>query len=73
MHILWWPNDGNTIYVGAPKLLRCDLGTENSRLAYLQPFLRRGGSLSDQSFQYGKSVSNQVSTIMYDQLDNLLL
>ena len=35
-------------------------GTENSQLAYFQPFLRRGGSLSDQSFRYGKSVSNQT-------------
>ena len=29
---------------GAPRLLRCDLGTENANLAFLQPFLRRHGT-----------------------------
>ena len=44
--------------------MRCDRGTENSRIAYLQPFLRR--DCHDQlagsaSFQYGRSASNQAS------------
>lgn len=44
--------------------MRTDLGTENSNLAFIQPYLRRNHldcfSGSD-SFRYGKSVSNQVS------------
>ncbi len=50
-------------YIGYPRLLRCDLGTENSKLAYLQPFLRRNGTdplAGEHSFRYGRSVSNQV-------------
>ena len=48
---------------GTPRLLRCDLGTENSRLAFIQPFLRRndGDSFAgSSSFRYGKSTANQV-------------
>ena len=48
---------------GAPRLLRCDLGTENANLAFMQPFLRRHGTdcfAEFDSFRYGKSVSNQV-------------
>ena len=29
------------IYIGCPRIVRGDRGTENSRLAFLQPFLRR--------------------------------
>lgn len=43
--------------LGAPKLVRCDCGTENSVIAYLQPFLTEDFA----SFRYGTSVSNQVS------------
>lgn len=46
----------------APRLLRCDRGTENTRLALLQPFFRYSNtdSLSGlKSFMYGKSTSNQ--------------
>ncbi|KAL4241014.1 hypothetical protein ACF0H5_001793 [Mactra antiquata] len=46
----------------APRLLRCDRGTENSRLALLQPYFRYNGTDSVagvKSFMYGKSVSNQ--------------
>ena len=53
-------------YIGYPRLLRCDLGTENSKLAYLQPFLRRNGTdplAGEHSFRYGRSVSNQVRQI----------
>ena len=48
-------------------MLRSDLGTENSMLAYFQPFLRRDCSdrlAGTKSFRYGKSVSNQVSTFL---------
>ena len=41
---------------GCPRIIRTDRGTENARVAYLQPFLRRHGH----SFQYGRSASNQV-------------
>ena len=46
--------------VGCPRIVRGDRGTENSRIAYLQPFLRRNGEGADNSFQYGRSASNQV-------------
>ena len=48
---------------GSPFVLRCDLGSENAYLAFLQPFLRRNGNdccAGERSFRYGKSVSNQV-------------
>ena len=51
------------IYIGCPRIVRGDRGTENSRLAFLQPFLRRNHVdrlAGINSFQYGKSVHNQV-------------
>ena len=48
--------DGLAYILGVPKILRCDCGTENSVVAYLQPFLCH----SSTSFRYGGSVSNQV-------------
>ena len=48
---------------GYPFVLRCDLGSENAYLAFLQPFMRRNGNdccAGERSFRYGKSVSNQV-------------
>ena len=39
--------DSNAHYhisVGCPTLVRTDLGTENSTVAFLQPFLRRNGT-----------------------------
>ena len=48
---------------GTPCILRCDLGSENSHLAFVQPFLRRNGVdcyAGELSFRYGRSVSNQV-------------
>ena len=48
---------------GVPRLLRTDCSTENTNLAFLQPYFRRihndcfSGSAS---FGYGKSISNQV-------------
>ena len=50
---------------GCPRILRADRGSENSRIAYLQPFLRRNGSGADNSFQYGRSASNQVCLLGY--------
>ena len=45
-------------------MVRYDRGTENSKLAFLQPFLRRNncsdGLAGVASFQYGKSASNQT-------------
>jgi len=49
---------------GAPTILRADRGTENTNIAFLQPFLRDGGDDSfakEKSFMYGRSTSNQVS------------
>jgi len=43
---------------GAPRLLKCDLGTENANLAFMQPFLRQHGTdcfAEFDSFRYGKS------------------
>ena len=47
-----------------PRLVRVDCGTENSSLAFIQPFLRRNHGdcyAGFESFRYGKSVTNQVS------------
>ena len=56
--------DNHANYVaGCPRITRCDRGTENSRVAFLQPFLRRNGLdalAKENSFQYGRSASNQV-------------
>ena len=38
--------------IGCTRMLRGDRGTENSRIAYLQPFLRRNRSGAENSFQY---------------------
>lgn len=51
------------LYLQCPKILRSDKGTENAKVAYLQPFLRRHGQdqlAGNQSVQYGRSASNQV-------------
>ena len=52
---------------GCPRIVRGDRGSENSRVAYLQPFLRRNGSDThvEKSFQYGRSASNQVKLVMF--------
>ena len=44
------------ITTGVPRILRADCGTENTTVAYLQPFLC---STTD-SFKYGRSTTNQV-------------
>ena len=51
-------------FLGTPSLLHCDLGSENSHLAFLQPFLRHNCLdcyAGEHSFRYGRSVSNQVA------------
>ena len=67
-------------FIGLPRLLRCDRGTENSKVAFLQPFLRRNGqdaSSGIRSFQYGCSVTNQVyiasNPVIVDKLVTLSL
>ena len=45
-----------------PCVMRCDMGTENAHLSYLQPYFTRnsdGPFAGDNSFVYGKSTSNQ--------------
>ena len=45
-----------------PKILRCDLGTENTNLEFLQPFFRQNCNddlAGVKSFMHGKSTSNQ--------------
>ena len=57
-----------TSLIGCPRMVRGDRGVENSTVAFMQPFLRRNGTdgLSDQnSFQYGRSASNQVCTNLF--------
>lgn len=48
--------------VGCPTVLRADRGTENTNVAFLQPFLRHGDDAfaGEKSFMYGRSTSNQV-------------
>ena len=55
----------NCHITGCPSLLRGDRGSENAKVIFLQPFLRRNGQdglAGENSFQYGRSVSNQVNT-----------
>ena len=52
------------VCIGAPTILRADRGTENTNIAFLQPFLRDGGNddfAKEKSFMYGRSTSNQVT------------
>jgi hypothetical protein len=45
-----------------PKILHCDLGTENTNFAFLQPLFRHechDSLAGSKSFMYGKSTSNQ--------------
>ena len=49
---------------GVPRIVRGDCGTENTNLAFIQPYLRRSHTdcfAGMESFRYGRSVSNQVS------------
>ncbi|XP_064389966.1 uncharacterized protein LOC135337880 [Halichondria panicea] len=56
---------------GCPTLVRADMGTENAKVAHLQPFLRRHDTDSFagcDSFRYGKSVHNQRIEAMWSVL-----
>ena len=56
---------------GAPSIVRADYGIENVKVAGIQRFLRRDGTDSfagDNSFMYGKSVSNQRIEAWWRQL-----
>ena len=44
------------MYVGCPRFMRSDLGTENSTVAYLQPLIQNDLT----GHIYGKSTMNQV-------------
>ena len=49
--------------IGCPRILRSDLGTENSLVSVMQPILRHYHTDSlagPKSFLYGRSVNNQV-------------
>ena len=49
--------------IGCPRILRTDMGTENSILAVIQPMLRHTGTdtfAGAASHRYGRSPSNQV-------------
>ena len=48
--------------LGCPRIVRADRGTENAKIAFMQPFLRHqaGDDSAQNSFLYGRSVSNQV-------------
>ena len=53
--------------IGVPRILRSDCGTENTHIAFLQPYLRRNHTdcfSGLASYRYGKSVSNQVCTVV---------
>ena len=49
-----------------PRLVRADCGTENTNIAFMHPYLRRGHGdcySGQQSFRYGKSIANQESQL----------
>ena len=53
-------------FLGCPRVLRADRGTENTNVAFIQPFLRhfdKDALAGEKSFWYGKSTSNQVFEI----------
>ena len=55
--------DRFTLLLGCPRIVRADRGSENAKVAFMQPFLRRDGTDSQadwRSFHYGRSVANQV-------------
>ena len=55
------------LFSGCPRLVRADRGPENAKVAFLQPFLRQreqDGLAGEKSFQFGKSVSNQVGNFI---------
>ncbi len=76
--IQWYSTDfkimnfSHFIPPGTCRILWTDCGTNNSHLAFIQPFIRRDGSdcfANQASFRYGKSVSNQVKPSMKLSID----
>ena len=60
-------------HIGCPRILRTDRGTENTNLAFLQPFLRDGDDefAKEKSFMYGRSTSNRIEfNIRMKVIDN---
>lgn len=58
-------------WLGCPKILRTDNGTENSILSVIQPILRHNHADSlagEKSFLYGKSINNQRIEALWCQL-----
>ncbi|XP_062515632.1 uncharacterized protein LOC134191084 [Corticium candelabrum] len=56
---------------GCPRVVRADRGTENTTIAFVQPFLRHYGTDSlakTKSFWYGKSITNQRIESWWGQL-----
>ncbi|XP_062522376.1 uncharacterized protein LOC134197129 isoform X2 [Corticium candelabrum] len=56
---------------GCPRVLRADRGTENTNVAFIQPFLRhfdKDALAGEKSFWYGKSTSNQRIESWWGQL-----
>ena len=55
-----------TFFIGVPRIIRADNGTENVVIAGLQRFFRADDSdafAGEKSFMYGKSVTNQVKPL----------
>ena len=49
--------------LGAPYILRCDMGSENAHIAFLQPFLRR--NVSDCfAGEHSIQPSNMIITVL---------
>ena len=48
--------------IGVPSVVRADMGTDNTIITFLQPFLRRHepNGEAERSFRHRRSVSNQV-------------
>ena len=63
VYLLWYQYFDCLLFLGCPRVVRTDPGTENVLLASLQCTLRRDGPdelAGNASHRYGKSVFNQV-------------
>jgi len=61
-------------FVGCPMILRADRGTENTNIAFLQPFFRDKHDDSfakERSFMYSRSTSNQVCLLEYVSINRV--
>lgn len=70
LELIWTVVFINNYYLGCPKVVRADKGTENAVVSYLHPFLRHQGTggIEDctNAFRYGRSVTNQVGITCSD-------